>query len=208
MNTEAIPELARHGGVIFWLLLAMGALALSVFLERLVHFHRESINSTNFLSGIRTVLRRGNVVEALSICDATPGPVARLVKAAILVRDRGRDQIRESLRVTGLTELPQLEEKMGLLATIAQTAPVLGLLGTILGLMQLLQMLQTTGLSATAGTLIEGVWRALVCSGLGLAIAAPSYAAYNFLVNRLRLIVTDMEKASSEILNILDEVAA
>lgn len=208
MNTEAMPELARYGGVIFWLLLAMGALALGVFLERLVHFHRESINSTNFLSGIRTVLKRGNVVEALSICEATPGPVARLVKAAILVRDRGRDQIRESLRVTGLTELPQLEEKMGLLATIAQTAPILGLLGSIVGLMQLLQMLQTTGLSATAGALIEGVWRALVCSGLGLAIAAPSYAAYNFLVNRLRLIVTDMEKASSEILNILDELAS
>lgn len=202
-----MPEFVRYGGVIFWLLLAMGALALGVFLERLVHFHRESINSTNFLSGIRTVLKRGNVVEALSICDATPGPVARLVKAAILVRDRGRDQIRESMRVTGLTELPQLEEKMGLLATIAQTAPILGLLGTILGLMQLLQMLHTSGLSATAGALIEGVWRALVCSGLGLAIAAPSYAAYNFLVNRLRLIVTDMEKASSEILNILDEAA-
>jgi biopolymer transport protein ExbB len=208
MNSEAMPELARHGGLIFWLLLAMGALAVGVFLERLVYFHRENINSTDFLNGIRTVIKRGNVVEALSICDATPGPVARLVKAAILARDRARAEIRETLQVSGLSELPKLEERLGLLATIAQTAPILGLLGTILGLMQLLQMLQTAGLSAPAGTLVEGVWRALVCSGVGLAISAPSYAAYNFLVNRVRLIVLDMEKASSEIVTILGEAAS
>lgn len=208
MNTEAMPEVARYGGLIVWLLLAMGSLALGVFLERLVYFHRENINSTSFLNGVRTVIKRGNVVEALSICDATPGPVARLVKAAILVRDRGREQIRETVHVSGLSELPKLEERLGLLATIAQTAPIVGLLGTILGLMQLLQTLQNAGLAAPVGTLIEGVWRALVCSGVGLAVSAPSYAAYNFLVNRVRLIALDMEKASSEITTILDEAAS
>lgn len=203
-----MPELVRYGGLIVWLLLAMGALAMGVFLERLVHFHRENINSTDFLNGVRTVIKRGNVVEALSICEATPGPVARLVRAAILARNRGRDQIRETLHVSGLSELPRLEERLGLLATVAQTAPVLGFLGTILGLMQLLQTLQTAGFSAPAGTLVEGVWKALVCSGVGLAVSAPCYAAYNFLVNRVRLIVLDMEKATSEIMTILNEASA
>lgn len=208
MNSDTMPELVRHGGLIIWLLLAMGALAVGVFLERLVYFHRENINSTDFLNGIRTVLKRGNVVEALSICDATPGPVARLVKTAVLARGRAREEIRETLQISGLSELPRLEERLGLLATIAQTTPILGLLGTILGLMQLLQTLQTTGLSAPAGSLVEGIWRALVCSGVGLAVSAPSYAAYNFLVSRVRLIVLDMEKASSEIVTILGEAAS
>ena len=45
--------------------------------------------SADAASGVRNVLKRDNVVEAISICDATPGPVARLVKVAILNRERG-----------------------------------------------------------------------------------------------------------------------
>ena len=47
----------------------------------------------------RNVLKRDNVIEALAICDATAGPVARLVKVAILNRDKGRDGVREALRL-------------------------------------------------------------------------------------------------------------
>ena len=61
-----------------------------LFIERVLHCHRAQINSAEFLNGVRNVLKRDNVVEAISICDATPGPVARLVKTAILNRDRGK----------------------------------------------------------------------------------------------------------------------
>src|SRR5207247_9101260 len=98
-----------------------------------------------FLNGVRTVLKRDNVVEALSICDATPGPVARLVKTAILNRDHGRERVREALEEAGLAEVPRLEEQLNLLATIAQIAPLLGLLGTVLGFMPIFAVIQQTG---------------------------------------------------------------
>ena len=104
----------------------ISAVAVAVFIERFLHCHRAQINSTEFLNGVRTVLKRNNVVEALSICDATPGPVARLVKTAILNRDHGRERVREALEEAGLAEVPRLEEKLNLLATIAQLAPLLG----------------------------------------------------------------------------------
>src|SRR5438093_3988157 len=125
--------LLEDGGPMAWLLLLMSAVVLVVFIERLLHYHRAQINSTEFLNGVRNVLKRENVVEALSICDATPGPVARLVKIAILSRERGRDGVREALEEAGLLEVPALEEKLNLLATIAQIAPLVGLLGTALG---------------------------------------------------------------------------
>ena len=86
-----MPVLLHHGGPVLWLILVVSAVAVAVFVERFLHCHRAQINSIEFLNGVRTVLKRDNVVEALSICDATPGPVARLVKAAILNRDKGRD---------------------------------------------------------------------------------------------------------------------
>lgn len=193
----------EHGGPAVWLLFAMSAVMLSVFIERVLHYHRAQINSFEFLNGIRNVLKRENVVEALSICDATPGPVARLVKTAILSRDRGREGVREVLEESGLVEVPRLEEKLDLLATIAQIAPLVGLLGTVLGFLDLFAVLQKAGPAANAGDLTGGLWKALLSLAVGLAVSIPAYAGYNYLVNRVNSIVLDMEKSCAEILNLV-----
>ena len=194
-----------EGRYVVWLILFIGATAIVVFVQRFLHYHRAQINSTEFLNGVRNVLKRDNVVEAISICDATPGPVARLVKTAILNRDHGRERIREAIEEAGLVEVPRLEEKLSLLATIAQLAPLLGLFGTVLGFIQIFQQTQEAGLYAHAGLLSRGVWQALICSATGLAVAIPAHAAYNYLVSRVNSIVLDMERAATEIVNIVAE---
>lgn len=201
-----LPELIRHGGLMMWLLILTGAVAITVFIERLLYYHREQINSLDFISGVRNVLKRDNVVESISICDATPGPVARMMKTAILCRDRGREAVREAMQNVGLVEVTRLEQKLPLLGTIAQIAPMMGLLGTVIGFIDVFQVLQQEGVAAPPGHLAGGVWQALVCTGAGLALAIPCYAGYNYLVNRVNAIVADMEKASSEIQNLLSDL--
>ena len=201
----SLPVLISYGGPVFWLILLAGAVALAVFIERVLYCHRAQINSLEFLNGVKTVLRRENVVEALSICDATPGPVARLVKTAILNRDNGRERVREALEETSLVEVPRLEEKLNLIATIAQISPLLGLLGTVLGLIQIFMKMQEAGLHAHVGLLATGVWQALVCGAAGLAVAIPAHAGYNYLVSRVNSIVLDMERAATEIVNVVSD---
>ena len=200
-----LPALLSKGGLMMWLLLGASAAAISIFIERLLHYHRAQINASEFVNGVRNVLKRDNLVEALSICDATPGPIPRLVKTAILNRERGRDGVREALEEAGLVEVPRLEEKLNLLATIAQIAPLVGFLGTVLGFIKVFIKIQEAGLYAHVAQLSEGVWEALICTAAGLAIAIPGYAGYNYLVSRVNSIVTDMEKASTEILNVVCE---
>src|SRR5262245_48008144 len=162
-----LPPFLTQGGPMIWLIMGASAVAIVVFIERVLHYHRAQINSIEFLNGVRNVLRRDNVVEAVSICDATPGPVARLVKVAILNRDRGREGVREALEEAGLIEVPPLEDKLNLLATIAQIAPIMGLLGTVLGFMTVFADIQAQGLSAHSPRLAGGVWQALVCPAFG-----------------------------------------
>src|SRR6266853_732153 len=200
-----MPNLLANGGTMLWVILLAGAVGIAVFIERVLHYHRAQINSAEFLNGVRTVLKRDNVVEALSICDATPGPVARLVKTAILNRDHGRDRVREALEEAGLAEVPRLEDKLNLLATVAQLAPLLGLLGTVLGFIETFMRMQNQGLYAHLSQLSGGIWQALVCAAAGLAVAIPAHAAYNYLVNRVNSIVLDMERAATEIVNIVTE---
>lgn len=198
-----LPKLLTHGGPVIWLLLAASATVVAVFIERLLHYHRAQINSMEFINGMRNVLKRDNVVEALSICDATPGPVARLVRVAILNRERGREGVREALEEAGLVEVPPLEEKLNLLATIAQIAPLLGLFGTVLGFIRIFKVLQVQGTFANMEMLSLGVWEALICTACGLGLAIVAYTAYNYLVSRVNAIVLEMEKAATEIINMV-----
>jgi len=202
---RTLPELLANGGLMLWFILLVSAVGVAVFIERFLHCHRAQINSTEFLNGVRTVLKRDNVVEALSICDATPGPVARLVKTAIVNRDHGRERVREALEEAGLVEVPRLEEKLNLLATIAQLAPLLGLLGTVLGFIKTFSYMQSQGLYAHLSDLSTGIWQALICTAAGLAVAIPTHAGYNYLVSRVNSIVLDMERASTDIVNIVTE---
>ena len=200
-----LPTFLANGGPVIWLILLAAAAAFVVFVERALFCHRSQINSAEFLNGVRTVLKRDNVVEAISICDATPGPVARIVKTAILNRDKGRERVREAIEEAGLTEVPLLEERLTLLATIAQIAPLLGLLGTILGFINIFGQISHSDSYANIRELSGGIWEALICAAAGIAVAIPAHAGYNYLVSRINKIVLDMERAAGEIVNIVTE---
>ncbi len=197
------PSLLAKGGIVVWVLLVMSATVLVVFIERILHYHRAQINSAEFISGMRNVLKRDNVVEALSICDATPGPVPRLVKTAILNREKGKQAVREALEEAGLVEVPRLEEKLNYLATSAQIAPLIGFLGTVVGFMKMFWQIQSSGLYANLSLLSTGIWEALISTAGGLSVAIASYVFYNYLVSRVNSIVLDMEKTSTEIINLV-----
>jgi biopolymer transport protein ExbB len=198
-----LPTILNQGGPVVLLLLLMAAVGLAVFLERALHLHRAQINVVEFLNGIRNVLRRANVMEAIAICDATPGPVPRVVKAAILARELGRDRVREAVQEAGVIEIPLLERRLHFLATLCQVTPLVGLLGTVLGFMDVFAELERQGLYAHVNQLSGGIWQAMISMGLGLGIAIPLYAGHNYLVSRVCALATDMERAAMEIIHIV-----
>ena len=92
-----------------WVLLMVSAMATTLFLERLLNYRRIQINTTEFIAGIRANLKNNyNVVELVAICDATPGPVARMTKAAILNRELPREALRELLNDNKRVEVARL----------------------------------------------------------------------------------------------------
>ncbi|MFH0954113.1 MAG: MotA/TolQ/ExbB proton channel family protein [Verrucomicrobiota bacterium] len=193
-------ELMQKGGPMMWLILASGVVAAMVFLKKLFDLHRAQIKWDVFLKGIYNILDRQNIVEAVSICDEAPGPVAALVRAAVLHHDEDRDSIQRAVEQTALSEIPRLEQTLPMLATLAQIVPLMGLLGTVLGMMQVLLAIHQKAPLVHAGDLMSGLWQALIATAAGLAVAIPAYAGYNFLVTRVEAIVLDMERAAGEIL--------
>lgn len=196
-------EWINQGGVIMWLIIAGGFIAMLIFIERLFHLHRAQINIGEFLDGITMNLTRGNDLEAIAICDQTPGPAAHLVRTALLHRTEDRGSIAESLRMAGIREVPRLERHTNMLITLAQVLPMLGLLGTVLGLLDMLQALQLGSPLVEVGSLSRGLWISLMTTAAGLITGIPAYAGYHFLINRVESITVDMEQAASEMIQFL-----
>ncbi|OHE82012.1 MAG: biopolymer transporter ExbB [Verrucomicrobia bacterium GWF2_62_7] len=195
--------LFAKGGVLVWLIALCSVVGLAIFFERLLHYHRNSINTPEFLAGITNALRRNALVEALSICDETPGIVARVVKAAITRYDRSREEIEDAIEDVSLQEVPRLERNLKSLATIAHVAPLLGLLGTVVGFISSFRTIVEKGSFVHVADIADGVWMALLCTAAGLAVAIPAFVAYNYLVSRVNEMVHDAERAATEIVGFL-----
>ena len=104
-----IEVIAKGGPVMFPILLG-SVLFVAIFIERLYHYHRAQIDTNEFIAGIRNVLKKGNIAEAISICEETPGPVAHIIKAALLKHDRSREEITKTIEDAALMEVPRTRQ--------------------------------------------------------------------------------------------------
>lgn len=209
-NTAAAPaaqSIASMGGygLVFWVLLALLAAVLTVIVERTLHYRREHIDLGQFLAGVRTVIKRDNLLEALSICDATPGPAARVMKAALQARDAGRERVREVIEEAEEAELPRLTERLTFLTINAQIAPLLGVLGTLLGFAGVFRELRRQdpagGMAygyAAPGEMFDGVLQALYTAALGTFVAILCHAAHHYLAGRAEALHADLTRAGAE----------
>ena len=196
-------QLIDDGGPIMWVILAGSLIAVFVFLKKVFQFHREEINVRELLRGLFNVLKRDGFVEAITLCDNTPGPAARLLGAVILAYERGDEDIRQAIDDAALEEMPKLERHINLLGTIGFVMPLIGFLGTVLGMMRAFQVAANAE-ALSAERISEAVNMALITTASALVVAIPCYIAYNYLVARVNSITLDMEKASLEIMNFFE----
>jgi biopolymer transport protein ExbB len=191
------------GGPMMWVLLVLGLLSFVLFVERWLFLHRGQIRSTAFINGIKNILAKRRLVEALTVCEETPGPVAAVVKAALLHSDDDSETMRFHVQEAAIVEVPVLERRLGSIAAIAQAAPLTGLLGTVLGMATTYIAFEKGGDYATPHVLARGMWQALICTAGGLMVAIPAHLAHQFLTSRVRAIVRDVEWSANEIMKYL-----
>jgi biopolymer transport protein ExbB len=192
-------ELMQKGGPVMWVILVCSLVAALVFAEKVFYFHRVQINVGDLVRGLINVLKRDNIVEAVSLCDDTPGPAAHVLRSAILSHEQGEANLDRAVEDAEMDEIPRLEARLGILATVAYITPLLGLLGTVLGMIGVFEQISAKGAFVNATDLAADIGMALYTTAAGLCVAIPCYVAYNYLVSRVEAIVLDMEKASSEI---------
>ena len=199
-------DVIQKGGPMMYLIALLSILAVAVIIERMYHLNRSRIDANKFMDEITNVLKRNKIIEAIEMCNRVPGPIAHIIKAGILKHDRSRPEIREAVEEAAQLEIPRMERHLPILATIAHIAPLLGLLGTVTGMIKSFQVIQQKALSmapVNPGDLAGGIWESLLATVAGLAVAIPTYVAYNYLVSQVDNLVYDMERSATDLVNLL-----
>src|SRR5919197_2236664 len=197
----------QKGGLLMWPILACSIIAVAVFFERFFYLHRATIHVGEFLKGLSNLIQRRNFAEALHESAGTPGPVARVIHAAIIRHDAPRSELREIVQEAGQLEVPKLERYLGVLATLAVLAPLLGLLGTVAGMIDAFGTISSHGGYATGTELSGGIYKSLLTTAAGLVVATPTFVAYSYLSSRVNMMLHDMERAGIEVVHMLTERA-
>tara|TARA_Y100000385_G_scaffold205215_1_gene212593 strand:+ start:385 stop:1032 length:648 start_codon:yes stop_codon:yes gene_type:complete len=186
-----------QGGPVMYPLLFISLLGFVLFIERSLFLHKGQIGTQDFLSGIKNLVRKKRLVEALTLCEDTPGPMARIMKSALLNYGKSRETIRSAIQSAAIVEIPTLERRIGTIAALARVAPLLGFLGTLIASLQALYLLES--FNGDSGVLSRLLAEALITSASGLAISVMAMLAYHFLSGRVRALVHDFEWVGHDI---------
>ncbi len=195
----------QKGGPLMWLILLCSVVSIAVFAERLLYFHRATIDLDEFLQGLSNLVRKRNLAEARVECQATSVPVTRVIHAALIRPHLPHTELREIVQEAGQLEVPRLERNLGMLIAIGYICPLIGLLGTVTGLIQAFVQLSANNGYATLADVSGGIYQSLLTTAAGLVVTIPTILAYCHLSARLNALLHDMERAGIEVVNLLSE---
>jgi biopolymer transport protein TolQ len=110
-----------------------------------------------------------------------------------------------ALRRATTQETHRLEKYLTFLATTGATAPFIGLFGTVWGIMGAFHGIGLTG-SASLAVVAPGISEALIATAIGLAAAIPAVMGYNHFLNKVNILIGEMDNFSQEFLNIVERL--
>jgi len=205
-----IWAMIKAGGPIMAPILLCSFFGVAIIIEKLLYFRSIKDDIVKLKQRVFEFIKENRIKEAIELCDRSPSPVAKIMKAGIIKFGCSREQIKESMEDASLFEIPKLESRISALATIAHISPLLGLLGTVTGMTASFSMIQRQAASlnpVTPGDLAGGIGEALLTTVAGLIVAIPAFVAYNYFVNRINHFILDMERAATELVNYMCQIA-
>lgn len=205
----SILRLFVQANPMLWPLGICSVVALGYALERLIALRRERVIPRDFVSRFLERLSSGKLDRdrAAELCKANDSPVARVFTMVVSYWGQPAATIRQALGYDAAGEVTDLKRNVRVLNGTATLAPLLGLLGTVVGMIQSFDALGGRVGTAKGEALAHGISLALVTTAMGLAIAVVSVAAYYYLLNRVDLLVRDLDDNARKVIDLVSAEA-
>jgi biopolymer transport protein ExbB len=209
VNRRSILVLFTRANPMVWLLAVCSVVAVGFALERVVALRRERVIPRDFVNRFLERLASGKLDRdrAAELCRANDSSVARVFALIVNYWDQPAATIRQAIGYDAAGEVTDLKRNIRVLNGTATLAPLLGLLGTVIGMIQSFDALGGKVGPAKGETLAQGISLALVSTALGLAIAVVSVSAYYYLLNRVDLLVRELDDQARQVIDLVSSEA-
>ena len=197
-------------GWVLWLLFALSAGSVAVAVERWLFFRSKQDDVRALAAELDAHLASGSTGAALEALRALRSVAACVVRAGLRLAPRGPAAAEKGMQSAMSAERKQLEARLAYLGTLGNNAPFIGLFGTVIGVVEAFEQLgkQSTvvGKAAAAGApqeVMAAIAEALVATAVGLAVAIPAVAAYNYYQRLSKSVLANTSALSHVLLSYL-----
>src|SRR4051794_28839430 len=205
----SMMQLFTRANPMVWMLALCSIVTIGYALERFLALRSERVVPRDFVHRFLERLSSGKLDRdrAAELCRANDSPVARVFAMVVGYWGQPAATIRQAIGHDAAGELADLKRNVRVLNGTATLAPLLGLLGTVIGMIQSFDALGGRVGPAKGEALAQGISLALVTTAFGLAIAIISVATYYYLLNRVDLLVRELDENARRVIDLVSAEA-
>ena len=170
---------------IMYLMIALSVVSVAIMIERGWFFVTVNENIEKLASLLAAYLDVHDLHAASSLVSTSKSAEAAIVAAGLRQLGRGVGAAQEAMASATALQRMRLERRLAFLGTLGNNAPFIGLLGTVIGIVQAFEKLQSAG-AGGGGDVMGSIAEALVATAIGLVVAIPAVAAFNYFQRRIR----------------------
>ena len=216
MNTvEAIKHLFLDAGAgwVLWLLAGLSVASVAIAIERWFLYQRAAGDLHALSAGLQQRLAGQGDAEAAKWLEGSASVAARVAAAGLRLAERGPAAASKAMVSRTALEREDLDRRLAFLGTLGNNAPFIGLFGTVIGVIQAFEELGHSAAGhagagaasqVASGAVMSAIAEALVATAVGIAVALPAVAAYNYLQRRVEHVLAGVEVLSNLVLAYLE----
>jgi biopolymer transport protein TolQ len=193
MLAQKLLSVTQGGAdAILYLMIFLSICSVAVIIERFFYLRSMLSTSKKMAERAREALRANDLKILDDMSRNHEALEGRMLATALRYQGaKGSSGLVEVMDGFLLMERPALEKNLGFLNTLGNNAPFIGLLGTVLGVVKAFADL--AGSQGNPSVVMAGISEALVATAIGLFVAIPAVAAYNYFIKQVRLIMNSAE---------------
>ena len=198
---KALKRKFIEGNVGFMSLVALALiLGLAFCIERIIYLTLAEVDAKKLMADIDSKIEDGDIEGAKDIARDTRGPVASICYQGLVRINEHVDSIERSMASYGQVQLSNLEKGCSWITLFIAIAPSLGFLGTVIGMVMSFDQIQMEG-DISPTIVAAGMKVALITTIFGIIVALILQVFYNYILNKIEALTTQMEDASITLLD-------
>jgi len=218
MNTvEVIQNLFLRSGAgwVLWVLVGLSVVSAVIAFERWLLYRAVDLDLRAMAEKLDGRLSAGDAEGAIAELKRSPSVAASIAAAGLRLAPRGAEAVDKAMQSAVALERGRLEKRLAFLGTVGSNAPFVGLFGTVIGVIHAFEELghAAPGHGAAAASqvasaaVMTSIAEALVATAVGILVALPAIAAYNYLQRRVATLLGGAEVLTNLVMAYLVERA-